>query len=77
MDTSVVAGTYEAALRAAGGAVALVDALLRDGEPCGVSAQRPPGHHAERDRAMGFCLFNNVAVAAAHARAAHGVERAC
>ena len=67
-----VAGSYEAALRAAGGAVALVDALLRDGEPCGVSALRPPGHHAEAARAMGFCFFNNVAVAAAHARAAHG-----
>jgi acetoin utilization deacetylase AcuC-like enzyme len=75
LDTSAVVGTYEAALRAAGGAVALVDALLADGEPCGVSALRPPGHHAEAARAMGFCFFNNVAVAAAHARAAHGVER--
>ncbi len=75
LDTSAVAGTYEAALRAAGGAVALVDALLRDGDPCGVSALRPPGHHAEAARAMGFCFFNNVAVAAAHARAAHGAER--
>ena len=75
LDTSVVAGTYEAVLRASGGAVALVDALLRDGEPCGVSALRPPGHHAEAARAMGFCFFNSVAVAAAHARAAHGAER--
>jgi len=75
LDTSAVAGTYEAALRAAGGGVALVDALLRDGEPCGVSAQRPPGHHAEAARAMGFCFFNNVAVAAAHARAVHGADR--
>jgi acetoin utilization deacetylase AcuC-like enzyme len=75
LDTSAVAGTYEAALRAAGGAVALVDALVADGEPGGVSALRPPGHHAETARAMGFCFFNNVAVAAAHARAAHGVER--
>ncbi len=75
MDTSAVAGTFEAALRSAGGAIALVDALLVDGEPCGVSAQRPPGHHAEPARAMGFCFFNNVALAAAHARAAHGVER--
>jgi acetoin utilization deacetylase AcuC-like enzyme len=74
-DTSAVAGTYEAALRAAGGAVALVDALLGADVPCGWSAQRPPGHHAEAGRAMGFCFFNNVAVAAAHARAAHGVER--
>jgi len=75
MDTSVVAGTYEAALRAAGGAVALVDALLGDGAPCGVSALRPPGHHAERDRAMGFCFFANAAVAAAHAQAVHGLAR--
>ena len=75
LDTSAVAGTYEAALRAAGGAVALVDALLRDGEPCGVAALRPPGHHASAARAMGFCFFNNVAVAAAHARTAHAAER--
>jgi acetoin utilization deacetylase AcuC-like enzyme len=75
MDTSAVAGTYEAALRSAGGAVAMVDALLRDGDPCCVSALRPPGHHAEAARAMGFCFFNNVAVAAAHARAEHGAER--
>jgi len=75
LDTTAVAGTYEAALRAAGGAVALVDALLRDGEPCGVSALRPPGHHAEAARAMGFCFFNNVAVAAAHALAEHAAER--
>jgi acetoin utilization deacetylase AcuC-like enzyme len=74
MDTTAVAGTYEAALRGAGGAVAMVDALL-GGEPCGVSALRPPGHHAETARAMGFCFFNNVAVAATHARADHGVER--
>jgi acetoin utilization deacetylase AcuC-like enzyme len=75
MDTSAVAGTYEAALRAAGGAVALVEALLVDGEPCGVSALRPPGHHAEAARAMGFCFFNNVAVAAEHARATQGIDR--
>jgi len=75
LDTSAVAGTYEAALRAAGGAVALVDALLGARTACGVSALRPPGHHAEAARAMGFCFFNNVAVAAAHARATFGVER--
>jgi acetoin utilization deacetylase AcuC-like enzyme len=70
-DTFAVPGTYEAALRAAGGAVALVDALLSGDAAFGVSALRPPGHHAERDRAMGFCFFNNVAVAARHA----GLER--
>ena len=75
MDTGAVAGTYEAALRGAGGAVALVDALVRDGAGCGVSALRPPGHHAERDRAMGFCFFDSVAVGAAHAIAEHGCER--
>src|SRR4051795_5233087 len=70
-DTYAVPATYEAALRAAGGAVALVDALLGAEADFGVSALRPPGHHAERDRAMGFCFFNNVAVAARHA----GLER--
>ena len=74
-DTAAVPGTWEAALRAAGGAVALVDALLGEGAPTGVSALRPPGHHAERGRAMGFCFFDNVAVAAQHARDAHGLER--
>jgi acetoin utilization deacetylase AcuC-like enzyme len=74
-DTSALPGTYEAALRGAGGAVALVDALLGDGERCGVSALRPPGHHAEAARAMGFCFFGNAAVGAAHALAEHGLER--
>jgi acetoin utilization deacetylase AcuC-like enzyme len=82
-DTVVSAGSWEAALHAAGGAVAVVDALLGSGVGSGsgdaprlaVSVHRPPGHHAEVQRSMGFCLFNNVAVAARHARAAHGVER--
>jgi acetoin utilization deacetylase AcuC-like enzyme len=74
-DTFAVPATWEAALRAAGGAVALVDALLGGEADFGVSALRPPGHHAEADRAMGFCFFNNVAVAARHALAAHGLER--
>ena len=74
-DTPVVPASWDAALHAAGGACALVDALLGDGAPTGFAALRPPGHHAEPDRAMGFCLFSNVAVAARHARAAHGVER--
>lgn len=75
-DTVLSPGSAEAALRAAGAAVAAVDAA------CGGSharrafcAVRPPGHHATRDAAMGFCLFNNVAVAAAHALAAHGLKR--
>jgi acetoin utilization deacetylase AcuC-like enzyme len=74
-DTMCVESTWEAAVRAAGGAVALVDALLGGSARTGVSALRPPGHHAERARAMGFCFFGNVAVAAERARAAHGVER--
>ena len=74
-DTAAVASTWEAALRAAGGAVGLVDALLGGSASVGVSALRPPGHHAERERAMGFCFFGNAAVAAERARSAHGAER--
>jgi acetoin utilization deacetylase AcuC-like enzyme len=75
-DTYVSGGSYTAALHAAGGAVELVRRLV-DGGPgqVGFSAHRPPGHHAVTDRAMGFCLFNNIAVAARHAVAALGVER--
>jgi acetoin utilization deacetylase AcuC-like enzyme len=74
LDTVASSGSWEAALHAAGGAVHAADRLLSDGgfAFCGL---RPPGHHAERDRAMGFCLFNNVAVAAAHAIAELGLER--
>jgi acetoin utilization deacetylase AcuC-like enzyme len=74
-DTVLSEGSFEAALHAAGGAVQLVDLLLGGDAPCGFSAHRPPGHHAERARAMGFCLFNNVAVAARHAVDARGLER--
>jgi len=74
-DTVVVEASYEAALRAAGGAVRLVDLLCSGEAPTGFSALRPPGHHAEPARAMGFCLFDNVAVAARHALDAHGLER--
>ena len=73
-ETPTVPGTIEAARHAAGGAAAMVDALAA-GEKTGASLHRPPGHHAGRSSASGFCLFNNVAVAAAHARAAHGMER--
>jgi acetoin utilization deacetylase AcuC-like enzyme len=74
-DTYAVPGTYAAALRAAGGAVRLVDALLGGEIDVGVSALRPPGHHAEATRAMGFCFFGNVAVAARRATTAHGLSR--
>ena len=75
MDTACEPGTFAAAVRAAGGACTLVDALLGEGLRAGFSGMRPPGHHAETERAMGFCFFNNVAVAARHAQRAHGVER--
>jgi acetoin utilization deacetylase AcuC-like enzyme len=74
-DTVVSPGSFVAALHAAGGAVSLVDRLLAGSAPTGFSIHRPPGHHAEASRAMGFCLFNNVSVAARHAVDAHGLER--
>lgn len=74
-DTIVSPGSGEAAVRAAGGARQAVDAVLTGQTKRAFCALRPPGHHAEPDRAMGFCLFNNVAIGAAHARAAHGLER--
>jgi acetoin utilization deacetylase AcuC-like enzyme len=66
-DTVVSPGSWEAALHAAGGAVSIVERVLDGAAPGGFSIHRPPGHHAEPDRPMGFCLFNNVAVAARHA----------
>jgi acetoin utilization deacetylase AcuC-like enzyme len=74
-DTIMSPGSGEAALRAAGALVAGVDAVAAGGVRNAFCAVRPPGHHAEAARAMGFCLFNNVAVGAAHARAAHGLRR--
>ncbi|MEE8311623.1 MAG: histone deacetylase, partial [Candidatus Binatia bacterium] len=74
-DTAASAGSFEAARLAAGGAVELADAVLRGDVDNGFAALRPPGHHAERDRAMGFCLFNNVAVVARHLRQVRGLDR--
>jgi acetoin utilization deacetylase AcuC-like enzyme len=74
-DTLASSGSYGAALHAAGGACALVDALAAGEAPVGFSGLRPPGHHAEPTVAMGFCLFNNVAVAARHALDSLGLER--
>jgi acetoin utilization deacetylase AcuC-like enzyme len=75
VDTFAGPPSYEAAMRAAGGACEMTRALLRGEAKAGFCAVRPPGHHAEPGRAMGFCLFDNVAVAAALAIAELGVER--
>ena len=74
-DTFVGPASYEAALRAAGGACEMTRALLGGEDSVGFCAVRPSGHHAEPERAMGFCLFGNVAVAAAMAIADLGLER--
>ena len=74
-DTWVSAASHDTARLAAGGVLALVDAVMAGEVDNGFAGVRPPGHHAEADRAMGFCLFNNVAVAARHLQRRHGVER--
>jgi acetoin utilization deacetylase AcuC-like enzyme len=74
-DTVMSPGSGEAALRAAGAVCAAVDAVLSGAADNAFCAVRPPGHHAEPGRAMGFCLFNNVAIGAQHARAKHRLTR--
>jgi acetoin utilization deacetylase AcuC-like enzyme len=74
-DTLVSAGTWEAALRAVGAGLAAVDAVIAGKAANAFCQVRPPGHHAETDRAMGFCLFSNAAIAGLYARAKHGAER--
>jgi len=74
-DTAMNAGTLAAARRAAGAAVLATDLVASGQADNAFCSVRPPGHHALPGRAMGFCLFNNVAVAAAHALAAHGISR--
>jgi acetoin utilization deacetylase AcuC-like enzyme len=74
-DTLMSEGTAEAALRAAGAAVMAVDAVKEGWARSAFAAIRPPGHHAEAQRPMGFCFFNNAAVAALHARTRWGVQR--
>lgn len=74
-DTVLSPGSGEAALRAAGGACLAVDLVMQGRAYNAFCAVRPPGHHAEPAKAMGFCLFNNVAVAAEQARAVHGLSR--
>jgi acetoin utilization deacetylase AcuC-like enzyme len=74
-DTVVSPGSWEAVLRGVGAAVHAVDEVMQKRARNAFCASRPPGHHAEPERAMGFCLFNNAAIAAFHARAAHGAKR--
>jgi acetoin utilization deacetylase AcuC-like enzyme len=74
-DTTMSPGTFEAVLRGAGGAVLAVDEVMEGTVANAFVAVRPPGHHAETATPMGFCLFNNVAVAARHAQKQHGAER--
>ncbi|WP_210203346.1 histone deacetylase family protein [Breoghania corrubedonensis] len=74
-DTTVSAGSWEAALRAVGAGCQAVDEVMEGKVKNAFCAIRPPGHHAEHERAMGFCLFNNIAIAARHAQKRHGAER--
>ena len=76
-DTVISRSSWEAALRAVGGACAGVDAVLEAKATNSFCAIRPPGHHAEPSRGMGFCLFNNIAIAAMHAKKNHGIKRVC
>ncbi|MFN0217947.1 MAG: histone deacetylase family protein [Hyphomicrobium sp.] len=74
-DTVVSPGTWEAARRAVGAGLAAVDSVMVGEAANAFCEVRPPGHHAESNRAMGFCLFSNVAIAAHYARAKHGADR--
>ena len=74
-DTAMSPGTWQAALRAAGAGVLATDLVMRGDNPSAFCAVRPPGHHAERAKAMGFCFFNNIAVAARHGIEAWGLKR--
>jgi acetoin utilization deacetylase AcuC-like enzyme len=74
-DTAMSPGTWEAALRSAGGAIYAVDEVALGRVDNAFVATRPPGHHAESATPMGFCFFNNAAIAARHAQTTHGIER--
>lgn len=74
-DTSMNPHTWQAALRSAGGAIAAVDAVMAGEVTNAFCSLRPPGHHAEPHKAMGFCFFNNIAIAAKHALDHHGLKR--
>jgi acetoin utilization deacetylase AcuC-like enzyme len=75
-DTSMSPGTWEAVMRGVGGAVAATDAVMSGTHNNAFVAVRPPGHHAERSTPMGFCFFDNVAIAARHAQRKYGIARA-
>ncbi len=75
-DTSMSPGTWEAAMRGVGGAVAATDAVMSGTHDNAFVAMRPPGHHAETNRPMGFCLFDHAAIAARHAQRKYGIARA-
>ena len=74
-DTSMSPGTLDAAFLRTGGALAAVDAIMNEEINQAFCAVRPPGHHAEADRAMGFCFFNTVAIAARYLQQHHGIQR--
>lgn len=74
-DTSTSPKSYEAALMAAGGLLSLIDSLMEGKIDNGFALVRPPGHHAERNRAMGFCLFNNIAIGARYLEKKYGLKR--
>ncbi len=74
-DSAICPRSYEIALLAAGGVLAAADAVMAGRVTNAFCAVRPPGHHAERDRSMGFCLFNNVAIAAQYLIDRHGLKR--
>ena len=74
-DTVLSTGSFEASLRAAGGAIFAVDEVMAGKAKNAFAAIRPPGHHAEASTAMGFCLFNNAAIAVRHAQRRYGADR--
>ena len=76
-ETVVCPESYQAALLSAGAAVQAVDSVMQEGYQRAFCLTRPPGHHASEEQAMGFCLFNNVAIAANYALEAYGLERVC